>query len=70
MTQNDPPAWQAAPPATPRPAEGVVYAGFWVRVLAWIIDAIAIGILTAAISPLFGGGTPVNVETSGGYTFS
>ena len=70
MTQNDQPTWQAAPPAPPRPAEGVVFAGFWIRVVAWIIDAIALGILTAAIAPLAGGSTPVTVETSGGVTVS
>jgi len=70
MTQNDQPAWQAAPPAPPRPAENVIYAGFWIRFVAWIIDAIAIGILTGALAPLAGGSTPVTVETSGGVTFS
>ena len=68
MTQNEQPTWQAAQPAPARPAEGVVYAGFWIRVVAWIIDAIAIGILTGALSPLAGGGTPVSVETTGGVT--
>jgi uncharacterized RDD family membrane protein YckC len=70
MTQNDQPAWQAAPPVPPRPAENVIYAGFWIRLVAWIIDAIAIGILTGALAPLAGGSTPVTVETSGGVTFS
>jgi uncharacterized RDD family membrane protein YckC len=70
MTQNDQPAWQAAPPVAPRPAVSVAYAGFWIRVVAWIIDAIAIGILTGALAPLAGGGMPVTVETSGGVTVS
>ena len=35
-------------------------AGFWVRLLAFIIDAIALGILTAARAPIFGVGMLVD----------
>jgi uncharacterized RDD family membrane protein YckC len=65
MTQNEQPAWQATPPAAPRPAENVSYAGFWIRVVAWIIDAIALAILTGAFAPLGGGGMPMTVESNG-----
>ena len=56
MTVNNEPAgsWTPVAPARPGPAAGVVYAGFWIRVVAWIIDAIALGILTSAITPFFG----------------
>ena len=59
-------AWQPGPRTQAGPAEGVVYAGFWVRLLAWILDAIAIGILTTALAPL-GGGPMV---ASNGTTFT
>lgn len=52
--------WTAAPPQ-PGPAPGLIYAGFWIRVLAWIIDAIALGIITGALSPLLGTGSLVPV---------
>ena len=48
--------WQPAAPARPGPAAGVAYAGFWIRVVAWFIDAIAVGILTSALAPLAGVG--------------
>jgi len=56
MTVNNEPAgsWMPVAPARPGPAAGVAYAGFWIRVVAWIIDAIALGILTSAITPFFG----------------
>ena len=52
----EPAAWTAGAPAKAGPAAGVVYAGFWVRTLAFIIDAIATGIISAALAPLFGAG--------------
>jgi uncharacterized RDD family membrane protein YckC len=54
-TAQEPAGWSAAP-AKAGPAAGLVYAGFWVRVLAFIIDAIALGILTSALAPIFGVG--------------
>jgi uncharacterized RDD family membrane protein YckC len=60
-------AWQPAAPARPGPAEGVAYAGFWIRVVAWIIDGIALGILTGAIAPLVGVGQVITYE---GTTFT
>jgi uncharacterized RDD family membrane protein YckC len=53
--------WSAPVPAQAGPAPGLVYAGFWIRVLAWIIDAIALGIISAALTPLFGAGSFVPV---------
>jgi uncharacterized RDD family membrane protein YckC len=49
-------AWNASVPAKAGPAAGVVYGGFWVRTLAFIIDAIAVGLLSSALAPLFGVG--------------
>lgn len=54
VKQPPTPTWQPATPARRGPAEGVAYAGFWVRFIAWIVDGIAIGILAGAISPLLG----------------
>jgi len=56
MTVNDQPTggWVPVTPARPGPAAGVAYAGFWIRVIAWIIDAIALGILTSALTPFLG----------------
>jgi uncharacterized RDD family membrane protein YckC len=51
-----------APQRPTGPAPGLVYAGFWIRVLAWIIDAIALGIITSALGPAFGTGTVVPLE--------
>jgi uncharacterized RDD family membrane protein YckC len=44
------------------PAPGLAYAGFWIRLVAWIIDAIALGILTTALGPLLGTGSVVPLE--------
>ena len=49
----------AAPPAPqpstrPGPRPGWHYAGFWVRFLAFLIDAILLGIVSAAFTPVWG----------------
>jgi uncharacterized RDD family membrane protein YckC len=59
-----PAGWAAAAPTAAGPAAGLVYAGFWVRVLALLIDAIALGILTSALAPLFGVGMMFDPSTS------
>ena len=52
------PAWTpppAPPPSTrPGPMPGWHYAGFWVRFLAFLIDAILLGIVSAAFTPVWG----------------
>jgi uncharacterized RDD family membrane protein YckC len=53
--------WEA-PPVQAGPAAGTVYAGFWIRVVAWLIDGIALGILTSALAPLAGTGPVVGVD--------
>jgi uncharacterized RDD family membrane protein YckC len=70
MTQSEPPTWQTAPtpPAGAIPAAPVRYAGFWIRVVAWIIDGIALAILTTALAPL-SGGSMVTVQGNG-YTIN
>ena len=59
-----PAGWSAAAPTKAGPAAGLVYAGFWVRVLAFIIDAIALGILTSALAPIFGVGMVFDPATT------
>lgn len=61
------PGW-AAPPATtpvtrPGPMAGFHYAGFWVRTLALILDAIVLGIITAALTPFVGSQVTVTDNT-------
>ena len=58
-----PVSWAPAPPVPPGPMSGMRYAGFWVRVVAWIIDAIILAVIGAALSPLFGGTTVVQTAT-------
>jgi uncharacterized RDD family membrane protein YckC len=36
------------------------YGGFWIRVLAFILDAIVLGVLTSALGPLLGTGPMVD----------
>lgn len=62
--EPEPAGWSAAVPTKAGPAAGLVYAGFWVRVLAFIIDAIALGILTSALAPLFGVGMVFEPSTN------
>jgi uncharacterized RDD family membrane protein YckC len=45
---------QARTPGLPAETTNVAYAGFWIRVVAWLIDGVAIGILTSAMTPLLG----------------
>jgi uncharacterized RDD family membrane protein YckC len=56
MNVHDQPIREWRPPTDvpPGPAVGVIYAGFWIRVVAWVIDAIALGVLASAFTPLFG----------------
>jgi uncharacterized RDD family membrane protein YckC len=39
------------------------YGGFWIRVLAFILDAIVLGVLTSALTPLFGTGPMIDTES-------
>ena len=52
------PTWAAPPPPPPAnrpgPMPGWHYAGFWVRFLAFLIDALVLGLLSAALIPLTG----------------
>jgi uncharacterized RDD family membrane protein YckC len=63
-----PVSWAPAPPAQPGPMPGLRYGGFWVRTVAWIIDAIILAVIGAALSPLFGGNTVV--QTPNGVEFN
>src|SRR5213080_947986 len=44
-----------AAPARPQAAP-TQYAGFWIRVVAWLIDAVILGIVNSVIGAFFGGG--------------
>jgi uncharacterized RDD family membrane protein YckC len=46
------------PPSFQRPT----YAGFWIRVVSWIIDGIVLAIISAAIPPLLGAGPGVTFD--------
>lgn len=48
-SQTPPAGWAAAPEASPGPAQGLRYAGFWVRLVAFILDAIVLAVITAAL---------------------
>ena len=52
------PAWTAPPapqPSTrPGPMPGWHYAGFWVRFLALLLDAVVLIVIGAAVAPIFG----------------
>lgn len=62
------PAWSGAPtPSTrPGPIAGFQYAGFWARFLAILIDALAIGLLSAALIPITG--AQITTTTNGVVT--
>ncbi|MGZ8562794.1 MAG: RDD family protein [Candidatus Limnocylindria bacterium] len=51
------PGWTAPPPVVstrPGPMAGWHYAGFWVRFLAFFLDGIVLGVLSAALLPFSG----------------
>lgn len=54
--------WAPGPEVQSGPAQGLRYAGFWVRLVAFILDAIVLAVITAALAPLIGGGNVVTVE--------
>ena len=64
------PAWTGAPApqvsTRPGPMPGWHYAGFWVRFLAFVIDAIVIGLLSAALIPITG--AQITTTTNGVVT--
>jgi uncharacterized RDD family membrane protein YckC len=67
MTSQSPPpqvSWNVPPPTPAGPAAGLRYAGFWVRVVAFILDAIVLAVITSALGPLAGTGTVVNTGTA------
>jgi uncharacterized RDD family membrane protein YckC len=42
---------------------GVHYAGFWVRVLALLLDAIVLGVISAALTPIVGSQVTITGST-------
>ena len=67
--ETPPVGWAPPPDAPAGPAQGLRYAGFWVRFVAFVLDAIVLGVLTAAVAPLIGGGSPVTFDNDG-YVFN
>lgn len=59
--------WTGAPATTPvtrpGPMAGYHYAGFWVRFLAFVLDAIVLGIIAAALTPFVGSQVTVTGST-------
>jgi uncharacterized RDD family membrane protein YckC len=73
MTAAEPPPlppadWAPAPPALSGPTPGLRYGGFWVRLVAFILDAIVLAVIITAVSPLVSGGSVVSTTTAGGVT--
>jgi uncharacterized RDD family membrane protein YckC len=70
MTSQQPPVqWNAAPPTPVGPAAGLQYGGFGVRVVAFILDAIILAVIGAALGPLFGSGTVVQTGTQVSFNY-
>ena len=70
---DQPSGWAPTPPQPTGPAAGVEYGGFGVRVLAFILDAIIVGVIAGALGPLTGAGmivetgpNNVNINYGGG----
>lgn len=61
-----PSTWAAPPPAPAGPAAGLRYGGFWVRFVAFILDAIVLAVITTALAPLVSGGNVVTTAGGGG----
>jgi uncharacterized RDD family membrane protein YckC len=43
--------WNAAARARPGPAVGLAYGGFWIRVVAFLIDGLPLGLITTPLAP-------------------
>jgi uncharacterized RDD family membrane protein YckC len=45
-----------------------MYAGFWRRVAAWILDALILGVVTVPLSLALGGGNDIGADSSMNYS--
>lgn len=66
-TASDPPTggWEdRAAPSSPATRAEIRYGGFGVRLVAFLIDAVALGILTTALLPITGVGSVVDVRAN------
>jgi uncharacterized RDD family membrane protein YckC len=59
-----PPAWPPQAPAAPV-AAGLTYGGFWIRFVALLLDAIILGVISAALAPIFGVGSMITTTAGG-----
>ena len=63
-----PTEWAPPPPAPTGPTGDLRYAGFWIRVVAYILDGIVLVVISAALGPLLGQ-QAVSIE-NGTYTLN
>ena len=68
--ETPPAGWDPPPDAPAGPAQGLRYAGFWVRFVAFILDAIVLGVITTALAPLVSGGDVVTTTSGGVVTIN
>jgi uncharacterized RDD family membrane protein YckC len=68
QTPPPPVSWSAPPPTPVGPAAGIQYAGFGIRLVAFILDAIVLSVIAAALGPL--AGTGQIVQTGSGVSFN
>jgi uncharacterized RDD family membrane protein YckC len=67
MSESAPVAPEPPTPEPPTPAAAPLrYGGFWVRVLAFILDSIVVAVITAAVAPLLGFPLIQTQATTGG----
>jgi uncharacterized RDD family membrane protein YckC len=59
------PAWPPPAPAAPV-AAGLTYGGFWIRFVAFLLDAIILGVISSALAPILGMGSVIT--TTAGTT--
>ncbi len=55
--------WAPPTPTRSGPMAGVHYAGFWVRFLAFVLDAIILGVISAALTPIVGSQVTITGST-------
>ena len=51
MSSQPTSGWNAAVEARPGPAAGLAYSGLWIRVVAFPIDGLVLGLITAVLAP-------------------
>ena len=62
-------SWEPEAPAQAGPTSELAYGGFWVRALAFILDSIAVSVVTGALAPLVGAGSMFNLDPARPETY-